>query len=96
MDKFFVPYSDGAPLALNIKGHKVLIVTTDSEDMVEDLDALGGNEVLEIELPDGEVDYSQVLADLAARINGGVVLAPPGVTPTAMIHDLEAELPWIH
>lgn len=94
MEKLFVPYTGNVPAALDIKGHRVLIISSQIEDIAKDLELVGGEEVREIELPDN--DGTKVLADLAADINGGVVLTPPGVSPRDMIESLESELPWIH
>ena len=95
MEKFFIPYSNGCPAAINIKGHRLLIVSTDEEDISESLEYLGGHEVRELEAQDDNNDESRVLAELAAGIKGGVVLAPPGITLSRMIDSLETELPWV-
>ena len=96
MEKFFVPYSGDAPAAVEINGHRVLIVTTLVEDILGELDLVGGDEIREFDLEESGADSSEIMADLAADINGGVVLTPPGVTPSSLIENLEAELPWIH
>lgn len=96
MSKLFVPYHDNAPAAVNIKGHRLLIVASDSDDMVADLNSLGGDSIREIHLRDSDSDETAFLADLAACINGGVVLTPPGVRPSIMLRNLEERLPWIH
>ena len=94
MEKLFVPYAaDNTPAAIEINGHRVLIVSTDPGEMKEELAIVGGTEVREFEYHDNE---PQALADLAASIKGGVVLAPPGVSVSAMITSLSAQLPWIH
>ncbi len=64
--------------------------------MGEFLTELGGDEIREVVLPDENLNQSQALIDLAASVNGGIVLTPPGVSPRAMILSLEHELPWIH
>ncbi|OVE80335.1 hypothetical protein BVY02_00470 [bacterium J17] len=91
--KFFVPYEGNHPAAIEIKGHRVLILSTVGEQIWENLDALGGTDVRVIELVD---DENEILADLAASINGGVVLSPPGMELIQIIDNLEKELPWIH
>lgn len=96
MTRYFVPYIDNEPAAIEVNGHKLLIVASESEDMVNDLDLLGGAEIREVQLSEDDTEGSKILADLAANINGGVVLAPPGVSPRSMIQDLSEELPWIH
>ena len=96
MVKVFVPYIHNVPAALEINGHKVLIICADSDDIVGELDIVGGDEIRELVLGEGSHEQSELLADLAADIEGGVVLSPPGVPPSAMINNLRQELPWIH
>ncbi len=96
MTRFFVPFLDDEPAAIEVNGHKLLIVTSESADMIADLEVLGGAEIREIALADDDSEGSKLMADLAADINGGVVLTPPGVSPRTMIEDLSEELPWIH
>jgi hypothetical protein len=95
MEKLFVPYSINGPAAVDIKGHRLLIISTDQDDMQESLPVLGGSEVREIDIADNGPDETTVLAELAAGINGGVVLAPPGIPLSTMLYNLERELPWI-
>jgi hypothetical protein len=96
MTVFFVPYSGDAPAAIEINGHKVLIVASDSEDIQTDLSLIGADDVREVYLGRDDEDISEVLADLAANVGGGVVMTPPGVSPSDMIDNLSRELPWIH
>ena len=97
MEKFFVPYSGDLPAAIDIKGHRLLIISPDQDEMVDSLLTLGGSEVREIELNESSPDEATtVLANLAACANGGVVLTPPGIRVSTMISSLEQELPWIH
>ena len=96
MQKFFVPYTNNEPAAVEVNGHRLLILTSESDDLVHDLELLGGSEIREMDLSEDESEQSRVLADLAADINGGVVLAPPGISPRDMIENLAEELPWIH
>ncbi|HQH28242.1 MAG TPA: hypothetical protein PLP17_12655 [Oligoflexia bacterium] len=97
MEKFFIPYAGDLPAAIDIKGHRLLIISTDHDEIEYSLATLGGSEIREIELRASNPDEaSSVLAGLAANINGGVVLAPPGIPVSAMICSLEQELPWIH
>lgn len=97
MTVFFVPYTDNAPAPVSINGHRVLIVASDSEDIVQELSTIGADEIREIHVvKDDDEEISQALAELAADIGGGVVLTPPGITPRVMIDNLSRELPWIH
>ena len=96
MTKYFVPYTQDTPAAIEIKGHRLLLVSTDEGELLDDLDRIGGDRVREINLRDDSAEQTAALADLAATVNGGVVLTPPGVSVERMIQSLETELPWVH
>ncbi len=89
----FIPFKRENPVAINVKGHRVLIVASKPEDLVEYEILLGGEEIRELQYQDSA---QGALEQLAQMVNGGVVLAPPGVGLSAMISSLENELPWIH
>lgn len=92
MSKFFIPYDGENPAAVDIKGHKLVIVSTSAEEMLNGLQSLGGDHLEELEVSEGD---SQALSEIAAQVNGGVVLSPPGVPVDHMLFDLERELPWV-
>jgi len=93
MARVFVSYKSENPASIEVKGHRVLIVANRLEDLLEHEDLLGGEEIREMVYRDSAQD---ALQHLATVVNGGVVLAPPGVGLSAMISSLEHELPWIH
>ncbi len=93
MSKYFVPYQDDHPAFVEIKGHRVLIVTPRQEEMVVDLPMIGGTTVREVET---ESDSPVELAHLADTIQAGIVIAPPGVRLGEIVFSLHAELPWLH
>ena len=93
MDKFFIPYSSGFPVAVEIKGHRLVLVGTEEDAMLEELSLLGGDTLREMLLED---DDDESLANLAASVRGGIVMAPPGMRLGAVLADLEQELPWVH
>jgi len=93
MQKVFIPFKCESPIAIDVKGHRVLIVASKPEDLVEFEHLLGGEEIRELQYKESAQGALQYLAKL---VNGGVVLAPPGVGISAMISSLEHELPWIH
>ena len=94
--RLFVPYADNSPAAVNIKGHKLLILSPSIDDMLNELGRFGGDEIREIQIDEKNPDPSNVLSGLAASINGGVVLTGPGESLSALIHNLEDQLPWLH
>ncbi len=93
MEKFFVPYSHGYPVAVEIKGHRLLLVSKDRRTMLADLESIGGDMLREFVLPEGS---QAELAELAASVRGGIVVAPEGMTLGALQVNLETELPWVH
>ena len=96
MNKFFVPYICEDAASVEVNGHRVLILGTDQEDRLEELEVLGADDVREIETDAVNEDEIEFFSDLAQSINGGVVLAPPGESFVSVIEDLQDELPWLH
>jgi len=92
-DAFFVPFKAGLPVTTEIKGHKLLIVGTNEQIMLEDLDWLGGDSVQVIEVSS---DDNQELSELAASIGSGVVMAPEGISIHTVLADLNKQLPWVN
>lgn len=93
MTTFFVPYVQEKPAAVDINGHRLLILTSVADDLTSDLDKLGGTEVRTLEVQGNE---QEALLSLAATIECGVVITPPGVPISTMIASLKRELPWLH
>jgi len=93
MGTFFIPFHDEAPAAVDIRGHRLLVVTSDLEDLVEHQNLVGADEIREMRVPEND---DHALALLAATAGGGVVITPPGVSVSAMLESLETELPWVH
>lgn len=96
MAKLFVPFVDNYPAAVEINGHRVVIVSAESDEIIADLELLGGDEIREMELSGAEEEATEALAALAADVHAGVVLTPPGISPSTLIKSLEQDLPWIH
>lgn len=92
MTTLYVPYHGNQPAHVNIKGHRLLILTASEEDLKSDLDLFGDVEVREFEMRD---DDNEALASLAASVSAGVVLPPAGMSISSVIENLENELPWV-
>ena len=91
--KVFVPYVDESPAAIEINGHRLLIVRADVESDVTDFEFVGATEIREYSLDD---DDTELLASLASQVDSGVVIAPPEMPLSAVIADLQSGLPWLH
>lgn len=94
MSHFFVPYSGDIPAAIEIKGHRLLFVAASENDLAENEDILGSDTVREFFILENE--EAETLASLAKEVRGGIVLAPPGMSLSSMIVNLENDLPWLH
>ena len=94
MSKYFVPFIENHPAAVEVNGHRLLLVSTSAEEINEGLTEIGGKEVRELDLKPSEEET--VLAGLAQSIRGGIVLTPPGIQVRTMLKSLEAQLPWVH
>ena len=93
MIKFFVPYSNMDLAPVSIKGHRMLFLATEESELESDAADWGWDEIREIE---DSAEESEFLADLAAAIEGGVVVLPPGEHLSSVVEALQDELPWIH
>lgn len=95
MTTYFIPYINNQPASIEVKGHKVLVVSTNPEDIEENLDEIGADSIEQIEVTGNHLEQSVALSSLAESIKGGVILAPPGLSLANMLDNLERELPWI-
>lgn len=96
MQKVYVPFHNNEPASVEINGHRLVIVCTESGDVPEDPSLLGGAEIREVDLADEDADQSETLLNLAAEVNSGVVITPPGISAEDLIANLRQELPWVH
>jgi hypothetical protein len=92
MTNLYVPYDGEIPAAIEINGHRLVIVSTSRDELEDDLQRIGGTEIREIEVPE---DENRMLVDIASAVHGGVVIPPPGMTVESVIENLERELPWM-
>lgn len=92
MTTLYVPYHGDHPVHVNIKGHRLLILTASEEDLKTDLELFDGADIREFEFRE---DDNQALAVLAASVSAGVVLPPAGMSISSVIENLEIELPWV-
>ena len=93
MTTVYIPYEQDRPAAVEINGHRLLILVTSREALEQVLGIFGADEVRQVELVG---DETEALEELAASVQGGVVVTPPGVTVPDMVQSLRSELPWVH
>ncbi len=91
-EKLFLPYLDDQPVVTEIKGHRLVIVSEDQQDLRDSLEILGADEVVEIDLVDSYPDTAEILAE---KVEASAVFTPEGVSVGSMILSLQDSLPWI-
>lgn len=96
MANLFIPYSAGRPASLTINGHRLLIISSDKNDLEQHLPMFGGDSLREMEDWGSRAEQEATLEELAGEVGGGVVVAPEELDLLEVIRNLESELPWIH
>ena len=93
MNRLFIPFLNNSPLTLSIKGHRLLIVSTDKEDCSNYQKQYENCIIKEYEiLEENEEDFFQ---ELTQQYDTGIVVAPIGADMQTVIDSLEHELPWV-
>jgi hypothetical protein len=95
MAEIYIPYSGKKPAALEINGHKVIILSTNKEIFESDLEIIGADNVRPLKSADTPYGQEKALTALAKKTNAGVVLSPLGMELDELIKNLEHELPWV-
>lgn len=95
MKQFYVPYIGKKLAPLVINGHRVLILAHDKEDFALDLGRIGADRIMMVKSGDSQIEQEMFLGKLAAKVGGGVVVAPPYADIADVVKNLESELPWI-
>ena len=95
MYKLFVPYKDKKPAVVEVKGHKVIILTTERSSMEDDMALVGGETCRSINLEGTTRQQMLSLRKLSDRSGAGIVVNAGSVDLSDVIKNLEAELPWL-
>lgn len=90
MEKYFVPFVDDSPFTIEVKGHLLLLASTDEEGLEADLKGL---QLRNLDIQESDEDQLNVLAE---SINGGIVISSNELSLGELIQNLEVELPWVH
>jgi hypothetical protein len=96
MTTLYMPYQNNRPVAVNINGHNLLILSAD-EDMLLTSDVMDVEYALPIEgVVEEEGKLDERLVEIAESENAGIVVAPAAIPLEVVIKNLEIELPWLH
>ncbi len=101
MEKVYVPFIENEPITVEVNGHRFLILASEEEDLMDQLEEFGDAEVREFDVhisdvAEGNFDLSHELTQISEHANAGVLVQPPGVSTSLLIESLESELPWLH
>ena len=96
MRDIFIPYAGKEPASVFINGHKLLILSTNKQEIEGSLELVGADRIEQLSGLSSSQEQEQEIAKLAESIHGGVVLAPEELHVNELIKNLETELPWVH
>lgn len=108
MEKLFLVYSNDRPLVATIKGHRLVISSSNEDDLLDNLSLISSEtafkksplkksqlKIKELEVESSK-DVPKSLAFIAESVGAGAVVAPPGVPFNHMLNALKTDLPWVH
>lgn len=95
MADLFVPISKRKPKAVDINGHRLLILARSRAVLERDLKQIGADGVRRVEDGASFGGQKKILEKLAKESGGGIVIAEGRVRLERVIKSLESELPWI-
>ena len=95
MPTFYVPFSGDRPASLNIKGHRLVILSRSKGALAESLPLVGAERIEKIHSPRSREGEMDMLTELGRSANSGVVIAPRDLAMCDVIKNLEAQLPWL-
>ena len=95
MSKYFVPYSGDKPAAVNINGHRLLILAREKSALEDELEVIGASELRPLQLGRTRAEESRMLSKLARTTHAGVVIAPGDLELKDVLKNLENQLPWL-
>ena len=94
MSSLFVPYSGERVAAIDIKGRRFVILSTERDTLEEGLHLLGADNMKELEDSDS-CEQDRALNSLAEEVHGGLVIAPSDASLEEVLFSLEAQLAWL-
>ena len=94
-NRLFVPYQGAQPAAVDINGHRLIILSRSRRTLEDSLQVVGADNVRQLKAGGTNEEEEATLYKLAQEVQGGVVVAPHNAGMADVIRNLEAELPWI-
>ena len=95
MNRFFVPYSGKKPAAVEINGHRLIVLSQSDEIDPQDLEMVGADRLKSVKVDEDENETVKFFARLSQRNDAGVIVAPPEVKYSDLLSSLQDQLPWL-
>ena len=95
MNRYYIPCQGKKPVALEINGHRLLLLSRDRQLVEEHLDDVGADSVKVVKVADTEVAEAELFSKLSKKNEAGVVIIPSEASYSELRSSLETQLPWI-
>ena len=95
MNKFYIPFQGKKPAAIEVNGHRLLLLSRE-RDLVEDaLDEVGADSVKEVKVGEDEFSEKEFFSKLSSRNHAGVLVMSPELSFSDLQFSLHQNLPWV-
>ena len=95
MSRYFIPYSGDKPTAVDINGHRLIILCKDRGAIEDDLEIIGADSLKLMKTGGSREEESRALNRLSKTNHAGVVIAPDDIELKDVLKNLEVQLPWL-
>lgn len=96
MSVYYVPYSGRKPTAVEINGHRLVILTSNKKILLEHMDSIGADSLKRVKtLTEPEKDL-KLIDRISKSAKAGIVFAPDEAPLSEVLKELEQQLPWLH
>ena len=95
MASLYVPFQGKKPAALEINGHRVVLMSRDPVPLEDEMELFGADRIKRFDVGLNSGAESKLMVKIAASANGGVVVLPSELPIEQLIRNLEEDLPWI-
>ena len=96
MSIYYVPYSGRKPSAVEINGHRLVIITSNKKLLEEHLGSLGADSLKRVKsITEPEKDL-KLIDRISRTAKAGIVFAPDEAPLSEVLKELEQQLPWLH
>jgi hypothetical protein len=96
MSIFYVPYYGDSPAALDINGHRLVILSKSKRVLKNSLGLLGADQLQKVSGGATQAEQLEIFTQIGKRAKSGIVVIPSDVPLADIIQNLEHQLPWLH